>query len=196
VVGYYAGYLNFFGWVFELASANYIMAWLVVQMYVVFHADAVIQAWHIFVVLVCICWGCVAVIIFGNRFLPALQTLGLFAVIVGGITTIIVLAAVPQAHAPSSFVWSDWANLTGWPSGVSFLTGVLNGAVTMGTPDAVAHMAEELPDPKRELPRAIATQIILGILSEPLCLSLRHKTNQIHSVLSLRHCNPLWDRQS
>lgn len=48
---------------------------------------------------------------------------------------------------------------------MAFLTGVLNGAFTIGTPDAVTHMAEELPNPKRDLPRAIAAQLGLGVLS-------------------------------
>ena len=45
------------------------------------------------------------------------------------------------------------------------MTGVLNGAFTIGTPDAVTHMSEELPNPARDMPRAVAAQIILGTLS-------------------------------
>jgi amino acid transporter len=72
---------------------------------------------------------------------------------------------MPQQHASNSFVWADWVNNTGWSDGVAFFTGVLNGAFAIGTPDAITHMAEELPNPKRDLPRAIAAQIILGTLS-------------------------------
>jgi amino acid transporter len=43
---------------------------------------------------------------------------------------------------------------------------MLNGAFAIGTPDSVTHMAEELPHPRRDLPRAIAAQIILGTLSK------------------------------
>jgi choline transport protein len=106
------------------------------------------------------------VVIFFNRVIPYLQDVGLFLVIGGGLITIIVVAAMPQQHATSSFVWTDWQNVTGWSSGVAFLTGVLNGAFTIGTPDAVTHMAEELPNPKRDLPRAVAAQIILGSISK------------------------------
>ena len=82
--------------------------------------------------------------------------------------TIIVIAAMPKTHASNSFVWSDWENNTGWPSGFAFLAGVLNGAFTIGTPDAVTHMAEEVPNPRKDLPKAIAAQIILG----SICTSL------------------------
>ena len=71
---------------------------------------------------------------------------------------------MPKEHASNSFVWSDFENDTGWGNGVAFMTGVLNGAFTIGTPDAVTHMAEELPNPRKDIPRAVAAQIGLGCL--------------------------------
>lgn len=64
-------------------------------------------------------------------------------------------------------MWGDFVqnNAAGWTPGVTFLTGVLNGAFTIGTPDAVTHMSEELPEPARDMPRAVAAQILLGTLS-------------------------------
>jgi hypothetical protein len=51
-------------------------------------------------------------------------------------------------------------------NGVAFLAGILNGAYAIGTPDSVTHMAEEVPNPRRDLPKAIAMQLILGTLSK------------------------------
>ena len=144
------------------------MSELVVQMYGIYHPAYVIQPWNIFIALVCITWLCIGATIFLNRFLPALQQFGLFMVLVGGFVTIVVIAAKPKQHATNAFVWTDFNNQTGWSGGVAFLTGVLNGAFTVGTPDAVTHLAEELPNPRKDLPRAVAAQIILGALSECL----------------------------
>lgn len=169
ILGFFAGLLNFFGWLFDLASIVYIMSELVVQMYSLYHPNYVIQSWQIFVVLLIITWLCIAATIFFNKYLPYLQQFGLFVIIVGGVATIIVIAAMPKTHASNSFVWTDWANNTGFSSsGVAFLTGVLNGAFTIGTPDAVTHMSEEVPNPRRDLPKAIAAQITLG----SICMSI------------------------
>lgn len=97
--------------------------------------------------------------------IPYLQHVGLFLIIAGGLVTIIVVAAMPKQHATNSFVWSDWQNLTGLPNGIAFLAGVLNGAFTIGTPDAVTHMAEELPNPKVDLPKAVFAQVGLGFIT-------------------------------
>ena len=138
-------------------------------MYAVFHPELSIQPWHVYVAFVLITWLCAATVIFANRALPMLNDIGLFLIVGGGLITIIVVAAMPKMHASSSSVWSGSAftmnNLTGWSPGVAFLTGVLNGAFTIGTPDAVTHMAEELPNPSRDMPRAVAAQMTLGTIS-------------------------------
>ena len=77
------------------------------------------------------------------------------------------MLAAAKSRASASFVFTDWQNATGWSGGVAFLTGMLNGAFAIGTPDSVTHMAEELPHPRKDLPRAIAAQISLGALSKP-----------------------------
>ena len=134
-------------------------------MYAVFHPDLVIEPYMVYIAFLIITWSCCALVIFGNRLLPLLNQIGLFMIIVGGLITVIVVAAMPTTHASSSFVWSSWNNQAGWGDGVTFLTGVLNGAYTIGTPDAVTHMAEELPSPERIMPKAVAAQLILGTIS-------------------------------
>ncbi|KAJ7191325.1 choline transport protein [Mycena pura] len=163
-LGFFTGLVNFYGWIFDLAAIVTIPANVAVQMYVVFHPEFVVQPWHIFLAFVLINWFCCLTVIFFNRFLPALQKLGLFMIVVGGLITIIVLAAA-KPRASASFVFTDWQNATGWSGGVAFLTGMLNGAFAIGTPDSVTHMAEELPHPRKDLPRAIAAQISLGALT-------------------------------
>ncbi len=100
--------MNFFGWIFDLTSIVYVMSELVVQMYALYHPALVIQSWHIYVALVLICWLCVAATIFGNRWLPKLQSFGLFMVVVGGLITVIVLGTMPPQHASAASVWSGF----------------------------------------------------------------------------------------
>ena len=144
-----------------------------VQMYVAFHptryqnsdGTLTIPPWEVYIPYLIVTWSCCAFLVFGNRFIPLLQDVGLFILIAGGIVTIIVVAALPKQHASNASVWRNWENNTGWGGGTAFLIGVLNGAYTIGTPDSITHMAEELPNPRRDLPRAIAAQIILGTIS-------------------------------
>lgn len=167
MLGFFAGSINFFGWLFDFASICQICSNVAVQLYAIFHPDLVIEAWHVYVAYILILILVTLVCVFLNRIIPMLQDVGLTLVVVGGVVTIIVLAAMPKQHADNSFVWGEFTenNITGWGDGVAFLTGCLNGAFTIGTVDAITHMAEEMPDPRRDLPKGVFAQIGLGFLS-------------------------------
>ncbi|KAI1818191.1 amino acid transporter [Poronia punctata] len=169
MLGFFTGWLNFYGWMFDLASLMQITANIAVQLYATYRQDAYTpQAWHVYITYIVLLWLSTLFVIFANRLVPYTQNLGMFFVIVGGVITIIVIAVMPKRHASNHFVFSPGSfeqnNLTGWDGGVAFLLGVLNGAFTIGTPDAITHIAEELPRPRRDLPRAIGMQLGLGFL--------------------------------
>jgi choline transport protein len=166
VLGFFAGSINFFGWLFDFASITQIVSNVAVQLYAIFHPDLIIEPWHVYIAYILVTIFITLTCVFANRLIPILQDAGMTLVIGGGFVTIVVLAAMPDRHASSSFVWKDFVNLTGWGNGVAFLTGVLNGAFTIGTVDAITHLAEELPEPERDLPKGIFAQIGLGFLSK------------------------------
>lgn len=173
VVGFFTGWLNFAAWLFGLASLVQVTANTVVQLYATYHTDFVSQAWHVYIAYLAVLWLCTACVVFANGLVPHTQSAGMVLVLAGGLATIVTLAAMPKQHASNQFVWGSFAenNATGWSGGVAFLTGVLNGAFTIGTPDSISHMAEEVRDPRRNVPRGILLQIGLGFLSA-LCFAI------------------------
>ncbi|KAI1136099.1 amino acid transporter [Hypoxylon sp. FL0543] len=167
-VGFFTGWINFYGWMFDLAALVQITANILVQLYATYHQDSYVpDSWHVYVTYVGVLWISTIFVIFANRLVPYTQNCGMFFVVIGGIVTIIVISAMrPANHASNHFVWGSFEenNLTGWQGGVAFLLGVLNGAFTIGTPDAITHIAEELPQPRKDLPKAIGFQLGLGFL--------------------------------
>jgi amino acid transporter len=192
VIGFFAGSINFFGWLFDYAAITQIVANVCVALYATFHPDFVIQPWHAYVAFILVTWSVTAFVIFANRLIPHLQNLGLLLVLGGGFVTIVVLAAMPEKHASSAFVWKDFVNVTGWGDGVAFLTGVLNGAFTIGTLDAITHLAEELPNPKVDLPKGVFAQVALGFLSAFLfAIALFYSITDLDAVVNSNGAFPL-----
>ncbi|KPM40106.1 hypothetical protein AK830_g6415 [Neonectria ditissima] len=164
MAGFFAGWINFYGWMFGLASLAQISANTAVQLYATYNTEYSSEAWHVYIAYLLVLWISASAVIFANKLIPYTQNLGLVLVVVGGLVTIVVIAAMPTRHASNHFVWGsfDENNVTGWNGGVAFMVGVLNGAFTIGTPDAITHMAEEINNPKKNLPKAIFLQIGIG----------------------------------
>lgn len=164
MAGFFTGWINFYGWMFGLASLVQVAANTSVQLYAVYDADFIPESWHVYTAYILVVLLGTMLIILTNRKIPYTQHLGLFLVVVGGLITIIVVSVSPPRHASNGFVWGSFKdnNLTGWNDGVAFMLGVLNGAFTIGTPDSITHMADEVKSPERVVPKAILLQIGLG----------------------------------
>ncbi|CAJ2500247.1 Uu.00g031000.m01.CDS01 [Anthostomella pinea] len=195
MVGFFTGWINFYGWMFDLAALVQITANILVQMYATYHQDTYVPAaWHVYITYLLVLWISTFFVIFANKLVPHTQKAGMFFVIVGGVITIIVIAAMPKTHATNHFVWNSFEenNLTGWQGGVAFLLGVLNGAFTIGTPDAITHIAEELPNPKKDLPRAIGLQIGLGgLYAFIFAIALSYAITDISALIGDSNTYPL-----
>ncbi|KAI4286704.1 MAG: hypothetical protein L6R35_004043 [Caloplaca aegaea] len=160
-----------------------------VSMYAAFHPEFVALQWHVFVSFLVITWLSCAIALFANRLLPLFESLGGFFTIAGVFITIVVCAAMPTVkgtgHASNNFVWSDWVNTTGYSSdGFVFLLGMLNGAFAVGTPDITTHLAEEIPKPSVNIPKAILAQFVIGFTTTLFyIIAIFYGLNDLDTVL-------------
>ena len=76
------------------------------------------------------------------------------------VISILLLALCPKATA--DFVFTSFDNQTGWPDGMAWLLGLLQPALSLIGFDVVMHMAEEMPNPRRDVPKAMLLAIASG----------------------------------
>ena len=81
------------------------------------------------------------------------------------VITVTVLAKA-QPKQPASFVFTDFENFSGWTNSViAFITGFINANYSFSCLDAATHIAEEIPHPERNIPKALLTIPVIGVLS-------------------------------
>ena len=150
ICGWFAGWWNFLAWILGVASTSQIVGAQCVSMYALFHPGFQTQRWQVFVAYAICIWSCCLIVLFANKALPAIETVGGFLIISGVLITIIVCAIMPHTkdigYASTAFVWHEWRNETSYSSNAFvFCLGMLNGAFAVGTPDVISHLAEEVP---------------------------------------------------
>ncbi|KAI5304567.1 hypothetical protein KEM56_006339 [Ascosphaera pollenicola] len=194
--GFFAGWWNYFAWIFGAASTAQIVAAQIVSTYSLMHPDFQEARWHVFVTYIVFTLCAVALVAFWNDALPTVELLTGVVVVLGFFVTIIVCAVMPhvngQPYATNHFVWRDWQNSTGWPDGFTFCLGMLNGAFAVGTPDVITHIAEEVPNAKRNIPLAMASQYVVGFITGFCWLvALFYGIHDIDPVLNTSYASPL-----
>ncbi|KAF2033068.1 amino acid transporter, partial [Setomelanomma holmii] len=190
ILGFFAGWWNFLGWLFGTASISSILANQIISMYGLFHDGYEYERWQVFIVYFIMTWLSAFIVMFMNSTLPTITKIGLFFILAGVFVTILVCAIMPsrtgKGYASNSFVWKDWENQTGWSSdGFVFCAGMLNGAFAVGTPDCVSHLAEEIPRPRTNVPKAILAQYVVGFLTA-FCyvITIFYSVNDLDSLFS------------
>lgn len=80
---------------------------------------------------------------FANDLLPYVNKAAFIWSISGfAIISITVLATSSPNYATADFVFREFYNTTGWPDGIAWLLGLLQGGLGLTGYDAVAHMIE------------------------------------------------------
>lgn len=116
------------------------------------------------------------------------STIGLFLIVAGAFVTILVCAIMPSTtgsgYASNATVWSDWVNTTGYTSnGFVFLAGMLNGAYAIGGVDVTTHLSEEIPNPRRNVPKAMLSQWVTGFaLASLYLIALFYSINDFGAI--------------
>lgn len=136
------------------------------------------QAWQGYLIFVAISTFAVMLNIFGYRILGVWNEgacksgrfmLSVFRLLTSlvfwSITACVVISITilsTSSKNTGAFVFTDFSNSTGWSDGVAWIIGLLQSALSLIGYDAVAHMMEEMPRPKRDAPIAMLTAVGIG----------------------------------
>ena len=124
------------------------------------------QRWHQFLIYIGYNLFGFLVNAFVTKLLPLVTKAALVWSISGFvIISITLLACASPNYQPASFVFQDFLNQTGWPDGISWLLGLLQGGLGLTGYDAVAHMIEEIPRPSVVGPRIMIACVGIGLFT-------------------------------
>ncbi|KAJ5469321.1 hypothetical protein N7539_008939 [Penicillium diatomitis] len=172
---YMCAWINTFGWWTLTASQVAFMTDFILGMKNLFNPDWTgnNQGWLQFVVYIGIVFLLTLVNVVSCRreqILPWINNfvgvwfVGLFIVL--SMTILICVGVKADLHFQSAkFVFGAWINQTGWSDGVTWFIGLVQAAYGLTAFDSVIHMVEEIPNPRRNVPRVIWMAVLSGAIS-------------------------------
>ena len=174
-ISYICAWINTFGWWTASASLLAFNTNFIVGLKLIAEPDwnGANQGWVSFLIYIALSLLVTAVNVVGCRkdwVLPWLNNIMglLFTVLLLAFSlTLIINVATNDSlnFRPPSFVFASWINSTNWSDGVVWFLGLLQSAYGLTAFDSVIHMVEELPDPRRNGPKAIYLAILSGAVT-------------------------------
>ncbi|CRG88292.1 Peroxisomal biogenesis factor 6 [Talaromyces islandicus] len=163
VLSFVTGWINCAGWVALVATAGLLASQLIIGIISLMHASYVPERWHQFLIYVGYNLAAFFVNAFMNSLLP-IVTRAAFIWSIGGfvVISITVLACSSPNFNSGDFVFREFLNQTGWPDGIAWLLGLLQGGFGVTGYDAVAHMIEEIPNASIVGPKIMVYCVCIG----------------------------------
>ncbi|QRW22268.1 amino acid permease [Rhizoctonia solani] len=165
LLAFLTGALNWAGSVFASSSVTLALASSFVGLYALGHPGFIISPWMVFIAyqlinLFGLVFNCI------HRILPTLSTASLYISIITWLVTTIIVPAVSDTKQPARFVFATFINQTGWENNIiAFIVGLVSPSWSFAALDVVTHMAEEIHEPERMIPRSILATIVIGLVS-------------------------------
>ena len=146
------------------ASACLVCTQIIFGMATLANPGLTIQPWQIFLGfqalnLACFPVNCV------ERGLGYFGKLALIMAISSTIVIFIAVLAVAPTKQSAAFFFTDFTNVSGWPTGLAFFIGINAPNWNFSCLDAATHLADELPDPRRNIPRVLVLTVLVGFIT-------------------------------
>lgn len=189
-LAYNVGMLSWASSLCIVASGTLLVPQMIIGMYMLHRPDFVYQRWMGFVGYQLTNF----VIFFFNtveRFLPTLSRASMTWSMVSIIVIFIAILAKAPVKQSASFVFTDFVNMSGWNNVVAAFTGCIGVNWGYSCLDACAHMAEEIPQPDRNIPKALMSTIIIGFLTAfPFTIAILFCIGDLNDVITTRTMVP------
>ena len=173
IVSWVTGWINTAGWIALTATGGLLGSQLIVGVISLENPNYSPERWHQFLIYVGYTLFAFLINAFLTRALPIVTKTAFIWSITGfAVICITLLACASPNYQSGKFVYTDFINETGWPDGLAWLLGLLQGGLGLTGFDAVAHMIEEIPSPTVEGPRIMVYCVAIGIFTGFVFLSV------------------------
>ncbi|KAM3420290.1 hypothetical protein BST61_g3575 [Cercospora zeina] len=184
LLSYLVGWFCVLGWQAGIAGQCFTVATQVQGLIVLNDATYVPHPWHGVCLTIAAATGAVLFNTLFARKLPLLEGLILILLVFGFFAVLIPLW-VFGPRQPSSAVWTDFKQVSDWPSmGLAALVACTGPIYALIGPDSAVHMAEEVRDASRTIPLAMVSTLILnGITGLVMVITFAYCIGPIEAAL-------------
>lgn len=187
ICSYVVGWLTTLAWIATVATET-LFAGTIIQGILVIDYPYEAKLWQGTLLTWAVILGCVFINVVIPNWLPRFEAFILVLHLVGFVAILTTLWAMTPSIGSAESVWLTSMNEGGWPTqGLSYCVGFLGNVATFVGADASVHLAEEVENAAKNIPRAIlAAMLINGAVGMAMMVTILYCLGDPESVLSTK----------
>ncbi|KAG9662728.1 amino acid transporter, partial [Aureobasidium melanogenum] len=163
-LSYACGSIAMFSWIALGAAATLLATQLLLALVMYYQPSYAPKAWHYFLVYQAINVVFLLYNLFALAKTPWVHNVGLLLTL-GSFIVVTVTCLARSEKQSAEYVWATMESNTGWPAGVTFLSGFATSCFIFAGLDASLHLAEECTEPEKTVPKALCTTVVIGFVT-------------------------------
>lgn len=184
-LSYLTAFLSWAGAVVSCASCMLTVPLMCIGVMILRNPEMTVEPWMVFIGYQATNIVCFLVNCFG-LLLPPIATTNLAILLALSVSIFISLLATAPTKQSVNFVFATFVNSSGWTNnGITFFTGMLAANWGFACLDAITHLADEVPEPEKNIPKALVATVGLSIATAlPLAIATFFCVQDLDAVIS------------
>ncbi|EAW09724.1 putative GABA permease [Aspergillus clavatus NRRL 1] len=179
-----SGWLSCLAWCLSTVSGGIFCAQAIVALASFLNEGYRSEPWQTYLVFLAILILGTAIVCLLSPWLPRLEACFFWSSMLAFVVCLVTVIGMSPSKQPPSVIFTQYDNRTGWNDGFSFLIGVGSCMYIFGGTDAATHIAEEVPDPGRNIPRVMWLTPAIGIATTlPFVLATLFSTFDLNEIV-------------
>jgi len=182
-LSYLTGIFSWGGAVFTGASGSITIPLMILGMASLRNPEFEYKTWMGFVGFQITTWAIFCLNLF-ERLLPYLGKVALILPVITFIIMFISILAVSEKQS-AEFVFTEIRNASGWNDGIAWMIGISAIHWCFSCLDSCTHMADEIPNPTKNIPKVLLWTVGLGLLTGfPFAIAIWYAVNDVDALVA------------
>ena len=185
VCSYIIGWLTTLAWVATVAIETLFAGTMIQGAIVLDKPNYEAKPWQGTLLTWAVILGCILINVVIPQWLPKFEVFIMTFHLIGFVAILVTLLVMTPSFGSNASVWLTSLNNGGWPTqGLSYCVGFLGNVATFVGADASVHLAEEVSNAAKNIPRAIlAAMCINGVVGFAMLITILYCLGDLESVL-------------
>lgn len=120
-----------------------------------------------------------------EKSLPYFSRFALMIAISGTLVIFVSVLAASPTKQSAAFFFTDFHNLSGWPTSTAFWIGINLANWNFSCLDAATHLVDEVPNPRRDIPKTLLLTVLIGFLAGvPILMAMYFSIQSVDDALN------------
>ncbi|KAJ5752125.1 amino acid/polyamine transporter I [Penicillium odoratum] len=192
-LSWFTGWVANFGWISFTASAPFLAATMIQGLIILNDAQYNFERWHGNLLYWAFVLFASAINLWGTRLMTLVEHVSLVIHVVAFVVIIVVMWVYVPARHSASFVFTHFANNSGWSSsGLSWCLGMLSSCYVLAGYDGAIHLCEEMQTPETSVPWCMLGSLAInGLLGFVFLLTILFCMGDMQAALNTETGYPI-----